>query len=151
VCGIVGVIERRGAASEAVVRQMAAAIVHRGPDDEGYFVDGPAALGFRRLSIIDLRDGHQPMRSDCGRFTLVFNGEIYNHIELREQLEKDHAVRFRTRSDTEVLLYALRQWHEGALERLNGMYAFALWDGLGWARSRSSMPRRREASDSLPR
>jgi asparagine synthase (glutamine-hydrolysing) len=129
-CGIVGVVDRQGAASEAVVRQMASAIVHRGPDDEGYFTDGPVALGFRRLSIIDLRDGHQPMRSDCGRFTIVFNGEIYNHLDLREKLEKDHAVRFRTRSDTEVLLCALRHWGEAALERLNGMYAFALWDGL---------------------
>jgi len=129
-CGIVGVFERGAAATEGVVRRMASAIVHRGPDDEGYFVDGPVALGFRRLSIIDLHDGHQPMMSDCGRFTIVFNGEIYNHLELREQLEKDHGARFRTKSDTEVLLCALRQWGEPALERLNGMYAFALWDGL---------------------
>ncbi len=128
-CGIVGVVERAGAADEAVVRSMAQAIVRRGPDDEGYFVDGPVGLGFRRLAIIDLRDGHQPMRSDCERYTIVFNGEIYNHLELREQLEKDHGVRFRTRSDTEVLLYGLREWGEAALARLNGMYAFALWDG----------------------
>jgi asparagine synthase (glutamine-hydrolysing) len=103
-------------------------IVHRGPDDEGYFVDGPLGLGFRRLSIIDLRDGHQPMRSDCGRFTIVFNGEIYNHRDLRRELEATGRVRFRTSSDTEVLLYGLREWGESALGRLNGMFALAFWD-----------------------
>jgi asparagine synthase (glutamine-hydrolysing) len=126
-CGIVGVFERTAGADEAVVRSMAAAIVHRGPDDEGYFVDGPVALGFRRLSIIDLRDGHQPMRSDCGRYTIVFNGEIYNHREIRRELEA-RGVRFRTNCDTEVLLYGLREWGEAALERMNGMFAFASWD-----------------------
>jgi len=127
-CGIVGTFERTQPAREEVVRAMAEAMVHRGPDDEGYFVDGPLALGFRRLSIIDLRDGHQPMRSDCGRYTIVFNGEIYNHRDLRRELEDGPGIRFRTSSDTEVLLYALREWGEAALQRLNGMFAFALWD-----------------------
>lgn len=127
-CGIVGVVERTGPASREVVESMARAIIHRGPDDEGYFVEGGLGLGFRRLSIIDLRDGHQPMRSDCGRYTIIFNGEIYNHRDLRLDLETRHGARFRTSCDTEVLLYALREWGEAALERLNGMFAIAFWD-----------------------
>jgi asparagine synthase (glutamine-hydrolysing) len=86
------------------------------------------ALGFKRLAIIDLSGGHQPMASDCGRYTIVFNGEIYNFEELRLLLEKDHQVRFRTHSDTEVILAAYRQWGPSALARFNGMFAFAIWD-----------------------
>ena len=113
---------------DAVLRRMAAAIHHRGPDDEGYFVDRGVALGFKRLAIIDLSGGHQPMTSDCGRFTVIFNGEIYNFEALRQALETEHGVRFRTRSDTEVILAAYRQWGTEALARFNGMFAFALWD-----------------------
>ena len=113
------------------VGRMADALLHRGPDDRGVEVDAPAgfALGFRRLSILDLSaEGHQPMTSHDGRFTLVFNGEIYNFAELRAELERAGAT-FRSRSDTEVLLAALVAWGPArALERVVGMFAFALWD-----------------------
>jgi asparagine synthase (glutamine-hydrolysing) len=129
-CGIVGVLNWRGAPPDPeLTRRMTQAIVHRGPDDEGHFRDGAVALGFRRLSIIDLAGGHQPMSTDDGRYTIVFNGEIYNYRELRTRLESERAVRFRTTSDTEVILYAVREWGESAIELLNGMFAFALWDG----------------------
>jgi asparagine synthase (glutamine-hydrolysing) len=128
-CGIVGALDLHGtAAGEDLVRRMAAAIAHRGPDDEGFFVDRALALGFKRLSVIDLDSGHQPMTSDCGRFTIVFNGEIYNYRELRAGLERDHGVVFRTSSDTEVILAAYRQWGGRAVACLNGMFALAIWD-----------------------
>ncbi len=128
-CGIAGILDLKGQPPDVgVVRRMTAAIAHRGPDDDGYFCDRGVALGFRRLSIVDLSGGHQPMTSDCRRFTVIFNGEIYNHDELRTALEKDHGARFRTRSDTEVILAAYRLWGEAALERFNGMFALAIWD-----------------------
>jgi asparagine synthase (glutamine-hydrolysing) len=131
-CGIAGVFNFRGgnAVDSALLRRMTGALVHRGPDDEGFFEDREAALGFRRLAIIDISGGHQPMTSDCGRFTVVFNGEVYNHDDVRRTLESDHGVAFRTRSDTEVVLNAYRQWGAAALERFNGMFAFAVWDSL---------------------
>ncbi|WP_230623623.1 hypothetical protein [Chromobacterium violaceum] len=102
----------------------------RGPDDEGLWLDRRAALGHRRLSIIDLEGGRQPMTADEDGRTLaclVYTGEVYNFRELRLELQGlGHA--FRTRSDTEVVLRAYLQWGEAMLERLNGMYAFALWD-----------------------
>jgi asparagine synthase (glutamine-hydrolysing) len=106
---------------------MAGSIRHRGPDDEGIAVIGRAGLAHRRLSIIDLGGGHQPMATEDGALTIVFNGEIYNFPEVRRALEgRGHA--FRTRSDTEVLLYGYREWGPAVVERLNGMFAFALWD-----------------------
>jgi asparagine synthase (glutamine-hydrolysing) len=128
-CGIAGILQLTGPPPDpALIRRMTGAMLHRGPDDEGLFADGNLALGFRRLSIIDLASGHQPMTSDCGRYTVVFNGEIYNYRELRAVLEKDHGARFRTGSDTEVLLASYRAWGPPAVSRFNGMFAFALWD-----------------------
>lgn len=131
-CGIVGYWDKHGA-EESVAEQMALLIAHRGPDGAGVWLNntGDLAMAHCRLAIIDLSTaGHQPMTSPCGRFTLVFNGEIYNHPDLRADLEReDGHFDWRGHSDTETLLAALRHWGlEGALKRLNGMFAFALWD-----------------------
>ncbi|HVG33483.1 MAG TPA: asparagine synthase (glutamine-hydrolyzing) [Pyrinomonadaceae bacterium] len=116
---------------QATVRRMSDTLVHRGPDDEGSFVDEAAglALGFRRLSIIDLSpEGHQPMTSKDGRYVLIFNGEIYNFQELRRELE-NLGHHWRGHSDTEVMLAAFTQWgFEQSVKRFNGMFALALWD-----------------------
>jgi asparagine synthase (glutamine-hydrolysing) len=107
---------------------MADAMKHRGPDDSGEFASERVGMSFRRLSIIDLSlDGHQPMSTPDGRLTIVFNGEIYNYVELRKELE-EKGVRFRSRSDTEVLLKAYDMWRAECLERLNGMFAFIVFD-----------------------
>lgn len=128
-CGIVGQLSHRGIRpDEGVLARMAGAMVHRGPDDEGVHLDGGLGLRFRRLSIIDLSCGHQPLSSADGRYTIVFNGEIYNHASLRETLEREHRCVFRTHSDTEVIVNACAVWGEEALARFNGMFAFALWD-----------------------
>ena len=102
-------------------------LVHRGPDDEGELLDGPAALGFRRLSILDLEGGHQPMSTEDGGLSVVYNGEIYNHPELRAELEAGGA-RFKTRSDTETLLRLYARDGAKAFSKLRGMFAAALWD-----------------------
>jgi asparagine synthase (glutamine-hydrolysing) len=102
-------------------------LAHRGPDDEGYFLCGPLGLGFRRLSIIDLAGGHQPMSDDEQSHWVVFNGEIYNFVELRTELQaKGHT--FRTLSDTEVIVHGYREWGEQCLDRLRGMFGLAVWD-----------------------
>src|SRR3569833_650684 len=106
---------------------MAGTIRHRGPDDEGYFLHGPVGLGFRRLSIIDLSGGHQPMSDQDETTWVVFNGEIYNFLELRKELEGFRHV-FRTRSDTEVIVHGYKQWGDEVLNRLNGMFGLAVWD-----------------------
>ena len=110
-----------------LVRQMARTMVHRGPDDEGYFFDGALGLGFRRLSIIDLSGGHQPMSDAEETVWVVFNGEIYNYLELRGELES-HGYKFRTRSDTEVLVHGYKQWGTEVFNHLNGMFGVAIWD-----------------------
>ena len=102
-------------------------MVHRGPDGEGLRELGPCTVGHRRLSIIDLDGGAQPMTSPCGRFTITYNGEIYNYIELREELQRE-GVEFETSSDTEVLLAVLTRWGKRGIARLNGMFALGLWD-----------------------
>ena len=108
-CGICGVFTLNGTAVDrALVRQMSATLAHRGPDGSGTFVSGPIGLGHRRLSIIDLEGGAQPFGSDDGKLQVVFNGEIYNFIELREELiNKGHT--FRTRSDTEVIIHGYEE------------------------------------------
>jgi asparagine synthase (glutamine-hydrolysing) len=106
---------------------MAATIRHRGPDDEGYYVSGPVALGFRRLSIIDLKSGHQPLSNEDGSVWIVFNGEIYNYQELRTfLLSKGHV--FKTRTDTEVIVHLYEELGPACLEKLRGMFGFAIWD-----------------------
>ncbi|MBX3437573.1 MAG: asparagine synthase (glutamine-hydrolyzing) [Planctomycetaceae bacterium] len=128
-CGIAGFVDERHAvaAPSAVLARMTDSIVHRGPDDEGAFVDGPLAMGMRRLSIIDLAGGRQPMCNEDGRYTVVFNGEIYNYRELRaELLSRGH--RLLTDSDTEVIVHLYEEMQERCVERLRGMFAFAVWD-----------------------
>ena len=109
------------------VEQMTQTITHRGPDDEGYYFAGPIGLGFRRLSIIDLSGGHQPMSDADETVWVVFNGEIYNFQELRQDLES-RGHRFRTKSDTEVIVHGYRQWGTDVFDRLNGMFGVAIWD-----------------------
>ncbi|HYY72449.1 MAG TPA: asparagine synthase (glutamine-hydrolyzing), partial [Candidatus Bathyarchaeia archaeon] len=121
---IAGII---GKADEGLIQSMTRVLAHRGPDGEGYFSSGDVALGHRRLSIIDLETGQQPKTTADGRYTIVFNGEIYNFRELRRELESQGA-RFRTLSDTEVLLEAYAVWGRASLEKLRGMFAFAVWD-----------------------
>lgn len=106
---------------------MAGTLAHRGPDDSGFFVDERAAMGFRRLSIIDLYGGHQPMTDSSGRWHIIFNGEIYNFQSIRSELESA-GQRFSTKSDTEVILRCYELFGERCVERLNGMFAFAIWD-----------------------
>lgn len=128
-CGICGQYNFRNA--EPIVKsaliQMTQSIVHRGPDDEGYYISGELGLGFRRLSIIDLTSGHQPMTDRENSVWLVFNGEIYNFRELKRELEA-YGHLFRTASDTEVILLGYKQWGPDVLNRLNGMFGLALWD-----------------------
>src|SRR5688572_8907439 len=122
-CGIAGQFNYRGEepVNPETIRRMADSIAHRGPDDEGYRVEGPLGLGFRRLSIIDLAGGHQPMSDEAETVWLVFNGEIYNYRELRSQLlQRGH--RFRTNSDTEVIIHGYKEWGTGVFARLNGMF-----------------------------
>lgn len=128
-CGIAGILNLDGApASHARLRAMTDAIWHRGPDGEGHFVDGPLGLGHRRLSVIDLSPaGHQPMATPDGRYLLTYNGEIYNFQELRTELEAS-GHEFKSRTDSEVLLKGYAEWGLGVLNRLNGMFAFAIWD-----------------------
>ena len=128
-CGIAGIVSLGGTAPDPeALRGMVRAVAHRGPDGEGFAFRGPVALGHRRLAIVDLSDaGLQPMQSADGTLSITFNGEIYNYVELRDELrELGHA--FRTASDTEVLLAAYRQWGPRCVDRLNGMWAFAIHD-----------------------
>lgn len=126
-CGIVGIIDSRGAINESTIRRMADTIQHRGPDGNGYHVQDGVGLGHRRLSIIDLENGQQPMHSADGKCTLVYNGELYNFQALKEELSAaGHS--FRTHSDTEVILAAYQAWGTTCVERFRGMFAFALHD-----------------------
>ncbi|MDA7946914.1 MAG: asparagine synthase (glutamine-hydrolyzing) [Hyphomicrobiaceae bacterium] len=128
-CGIAGILHfgRMGDAPNRV-NQMATSMVHRGPDDDGFWSDNDIALGFRRLSIIDLESGAQPMTNEDGTIWVVFNGEIYNHRELRRDLEGNGHRFSSDHSDTEVLVHGYEEWGERLPERLNGMFAFAVWD-----------------------
>ncbi len=128
-CGIAGQFnfERGERVDPDVIRRMAASITHRGPDDEGYLVSGALGLGFRRLSIIDLSGGHQPMADAEQTVWVIFNGEIYNFKELRAELEQ-RGHRFQTRSDTEVIIHGYKEWGTDVFGHLNGMFGVAIWD-----------------------
>ncbi len=128
-CGIVGIVRfnPEDVADEARLKRMRDVLRHRGPDGEGLWVDGPVGLGHRRLAIVDVAAGHQPMPNEDDSVWITYNGEIYNHAELRPALEaKGH--RYRTRSDTETILHLYEEEGDGCVERLRGMFAFALWD-----------------------
>src|SRR5213594_3838141 len=128
-CGITGQFnfQRREPVERETIERMARSIAHRGPDDEGFFIAGPVGLGFRRLSIIDLAGGHQPMSDAEETVWIIFNGEIYNYKELRAELQsKGH--RFRTNSDTEVIIHGYKQWGTDVFNHLNGMFGLAIWD-----------------------
>ena len=128
-CGIYGIVgpssNAQGRGSQ--IREMADILFHRGPDDVGSAEGKGFLFGHRRLAIIDIEHGVQPMRSDDESITLVFNGEIYNYLELRQDLVR-HGVRFKTHSDTEVLLRCYQRYGDAMLEKLNGMFSFALFD-----------------------
>ena len=128
-CGICGIFEfeRRENISQDLVRRMTDTIVHRGPDDEGIYVGPGIGLGFRRLSIIDVAGGHQPISNEDGRIWVMLNGEIYNYPELRQQLI-DRGHKFATRSDTESIVHLYEEYGEDCFRRLRGMFAIALWD-----------------------
>ena len=130
-CGICGVINfDNKPIQETSIRNMMYIMKHRGPDDEGVFIDETIGLGFVRLSIIDLSPaGHQPMFSDDGRYVMVFNGEIYNFIEIKKELQKK-GYNFKTQSDSEVLLTSFIEWGEACLHRFNGMWAFVIYDRI---------------------
>src|SRR5262245_55609315 len=129
-CGICGIFEP---GSEAIVpastlKAMADTIRHRGPDDDGYYACGPVGLGFRRLSIIDLAGGHQPLSNEDGSIWIAFNGEVYNFNELNRQfLSTGHT--FRTRSDTETIVHLYEELGEACFAELRGMFGLAIWDG----------------------
>jgi asparagine synthase (glutamine-hydrolysing) len=127
-CGFCGIFDPSGSPIDGnILGRMTSAINHRGPDGHGRFVDREIGLGHRRLSIIDVEGGAQPIGNEDGSLQIVFNGEIYNFVELREELERAGHT-FTTRSDTEVIVHAYEQWGKGCVERFNGMFAFALWD-----------------------
>ncbi|MFO1393249.1 MAG: asparagine synthase (glutamine-hydrolyzing) [Steroidobacteraceae bacterium] len=127
ICGQFAFAEGGAPVAEQTVRAMSDTIRHRGPDDDGFHLDGTLGLGFRRLSIIDLAGGHQPMSDEAETIWVVFNGEIYNFQELRAELQGYGHV-FRTLSDTEVIIHGYKQWGCGILARLNGMFGLAIWD-----------------------
>src|SRR6266480_3829471 len=128
-CGICGQFNfaNNAPVDPEIIRRMADSIAHRGPDDQGYFVSGPIGLGFRRLSIIDLAGGHQPMTDAEETVWVIFNGEIYNFKELRAELEQ-LGYSFRTNSDTEVIIHGYREWGTDVFNHLNGMFGVAIWD-----------------------
>ena len=126
-CGIAGILEDRGLAERSTLEPMIDSLRHRGPDGVGLFTDGPVGLAHARLSIIDLAGGQQPMCNEDGSLWITCNGEIFNHVELRQYLvSKGHL--FSTRSDTEVILHLYEEEGEACVHRLNGQWAFALWD-----------------------
>ena len=128
-CGIAGILNfDRSPVDVVCLQHMTDAIQHRGPDGEGHHIDGAVGLGHRRLSIIDLEAGKQPLSNEDGTIWITFNGEIYNFQDLRARLEGlGHA--FRTHSDTEAIIHAYEQWGSDCLHELRGMFAFAIWDG----------------------
>src|SRR5512136_603665 len=128
-CGICGKIDFTGKTVPLeLLRNMTDSIAYRGPDDEGFFSDGPVGLGHRRLAIIDLSPaGRQPMCNEDESIRVTYNGEIYNFLDIRKEL-KARGHRFRSNTDTEVIVHAYEEWDVACLQRFNGMFAFALWD-----------------------
>jgi len=129
-CGIAGIVNfNQQPVDEKDIRLMMTKMKHRGPDDEGVFLDNNVGLGFVRLSILDLSPaGHQPMFSHDGRYVIIFNGEVYNYIEIKEELKNEFL--FKTGTDTEVVLAAYQKWGNTCLDRFNGMFAFVIYDTL---------------------
>src|SRR5882724_7935036 len=128
-CGICGVyhVQSNAPINPHLVAQMTSCLEHRGPDDSGTYIHGPIGLGFARLSIIDLAGGHQPMSNEDGTIWLVFNGEIWNYVNLRAELQrKGH--HFRTQGDAETVIHAYEEYGLEAVSRLHGMFGFAIWD-----------------------
>jgi len=128
-CGIAGIFEfgRDARANAAALREMCRVITHRGPDDDGFYTDGAVGIGMRRLSIVDVAGGHQPISNEEGTLWIVFNGEIYNHLPLREQLiVRGH--RYRTHSDTETVIHLYEEYGADCVQHLRGMFAFAIWN-----------------------
>jgi asparagine synthase (glutamine-hydrolysing) len=128
-CGIAGILEfgRDARASAAALREMCGVIRHRGPDDDGFYTDGAVGIGMRRLSIVDVAGGHQPISNEDGTLSIVFNGEIYNHLALREQLvARGHS--YRTHSDTETVIHLFEEYGADGVQHLRGMFAFAIWN-----------------------
>ncbi|MEW6052145.1 MAG: asparagine synthase (glutamine-hydrolyzing) [Candidatus Zixiibacteriota bacterium] len=128
-CGICGVLnfQRSQPVDQTVVRKMTGVMTHRGPDDDGYYFDGPLGFGFRRLSIVDLAGGHQPMSNETGDVWIIFNGEIYNHADIRKDLiAQGH--QYRTKADTETIIHLYEQEGVAGFSRMNGMFGLAIWD-----------------------
>ena len=128
-CGIAGIYNLNSEpVSQELLKQMCDIMRHRGPDDEGYYVDDSIGFGHRRLSIIDLSSaGHQPMCNDDDTIWIVYNGEVYNYLELHEELIKK-GYSFKTETDTEVIIKAYEEWDTACLDKFNRMFAFAIWD-----------------------
>src|SRR5437867_10241928 len=128
-CAIVGIVQLdpRERVGDVRLKRMRDVLHHRGPDGAGLWIEGPVGLGHRRLAIVDVAGGHQPMANEDQTVWIVFNGEIYNHAELRPELEA-RGHRYRTRSDTETILHLYEEEGERAVDLLSGMFAFALWD-----------------------
>ena len=127
-CGICGIYSFKGEPVYSdLLERMTSALKHRGPDGAGRYVSGRVALGHRRLSIIDIEGGAQPITNEDESLHLIFNGEIYNFVELRDELEKKGHI-FKTRSDTEVIIHGYEEWGLECVKRFNGIFAFALWD-----------------------
>lgn len=127
-CGIAGIIDYSGnSITVSTIKSMLSSISHRGPDESGIYISRNATLGNVRLSIIDLVSGQQPLQDSTGRYWIAFNGEIFNYLELRKELEK-HGIRFKTNSDTEVLVELFAEYGSKCLQKLNGQFAFAIWD-----------------------
>src|SRR5438093_11109218 len=126
-CGFIAILQSAPIIDMAAARRALDSIAHRGPDAAGERWEGDVFLGRRRLSMIDLTTGDQPMQSSDGRYVIVFNGEIYAFVALRELLVRAAAT-FRTNSDTEVILQGYQRWGAGVVERLHGMFAFVIWD-----------------------
>ncbi len=129
-CGICGIvhIDQMHRVQRATLEQMNQRIVHRGPDDDGFYVEENVGLAMRRLSIIDIRTGHQPIANEEENIWIVYNGELYNHRELRKDLEEAHGHRYRTKSDTETIVHLYEEYGRDCVKYLRGMFAFAIWD-----------------------